>query len=233
METHIRLEPKKSLTVADWAAQNRRHLVVALSSLVAVILVVVVGYVIFNARSAKADEAFGDAMRTYDVAVVAPGTPSAPGVKTYPTAEARAKDANAAFTAVADQYGSTESGKNAKYMAGVTAAEAGQTATAESTLKDVAGSWNADRSSLANLALAQLYIHTGRESDAIAIFEKLTKKPSTAVPAGLAQLQLASLYESQNKPAEAKKIYAQLKDKEKDSPIGELASQKLSGKTDQ
>ncbi|HEX3571761.1 MAG TPA: tetratricopeptide repeat protein, partial [Acidobacteriaceae bacterium] len=59
------------------------------------------------------------------------------------------------------------------------------------------------------------------------LYNELTAKPTTTVPAGLAQLQLAELYESQGKPDLAKKIYAQLKDKDPKGPAGMLAAQKL------
>lgn len=229
METHIRTVKTGSPTLADWANNNRRNLVITVSAVVAVAVVAIAGWAIYSSRSNSAQEQFGNAMQTYDAAVVAPGTPSAPGIKSFPTSEERAKAANAEFTAVAEKYGMTPAGRNAKYMAAVTASEMGQTATAEKQLKDLADSWNSDVASLANLSLAQLYHNTGRDSEAIAIYDKLTKKPSTSVPAGLAQLQLAALYEADNKPAEARKVYAQLKDKEKDSPIGQLAAQKLNG----
>src|SRR3569833_1324161 len=102
-------------------------------------------------------------MHIYETPVAPAGQPVPPGVKTYPSNEERAKAANSAFSAVADKYGMTDAGKNADYMAGVTALEMGQTATAESRLKKVADGWNSERASLANLALAHLYQQTGRD----------------------------------------------------------------------
>src|ERR1700731_4326350 len=105
--------------------------------------------------------------------------------------------------------------------------EEGQTGPAETTLKQVAGGWNGDLAALAKLSLAQLYRQTNRDSQAIDLYNELTAKPATTVPAGLAQLQLAELYEAQGKPELAKKIYAQLKDKDAKGPAGMLAAQKL------
>jgi hypothetical protein len=57
--------------------------------------------------------------------------------------------------------------------------------------------------------------------------------PSTTVPAVLGKLQLAGLYESAGNTAEARKIWAQVKDSDKTGTAGEIASEKLSGKTPQ
>lgn len=233
METHIRKQQDtlSAATVADWANSHRRNLIMMIGGALFGILVVVIGIVVYNSRSEAAQTEFGKAMMVYDTPVAVPGQPVPPGTKTYSTNAERAKEANAAFNAVADKYGATTSGKNAAYMAGVTAIETGQTQTAETQLKKVADGWDKDRASLANLALAHLYEQTGRDSDAIALYDKMTKNPTNAVPAGLAQLQLASLYEAENKPAEAKKIYAALKDADKkgETAIGDMASRKLSG----
>jgi len=171
-------------------------------------------------------------MQTYQAPLVTPGQPADPGVKTYNSTEERAKAANAKFLAVADKYGWTTDGKNAKYLAGLTYLEQGQTQTAETTLKEVSDSWNKELASLAKEALADLYHQTGRDSLAIDIYTQLTDHPTDAVPAGLAQIQLAELYASQGKTDQANKIYAQLKDKDKDAkgtpgPAGSIAAQKL------
>jgi lipopolysaccharide biosynthesis regulator YciM len=121
----------------------------------------------------------------------------------------------------------TPDGKLSRYFAGLTFVEAGQNASAESTLKQVAGGMNADLAALAKLSLAQLYRQTGRDAQAIELYNELTAKSSSTVPPGLAQLQLAELYENQGKPDAAKKIYAQLKDKDPKGPAGQTAAQKL------
>ena len=90
-------------------------------------------------------------------------------------------------------------GKNARYFVGLTYMEMGQTASAEAALKDVAGSWNRNVASLAKLALADLYRQSGRDSQAIDLYNQMTDKPTDAVPAGLAQIQLAELYTAEGK----------------------------------
>jgi len=211
----------------EWASQNRRPILLTGAIVAALIAILVIGGIIYNNRSEKASIAFGDAMQTYQTPLATPGQQVPPGVKTFSSAAERAKAANQLFVRTADTYGMTSSGRLARYFVGLTAIEAGQNATAESTLKQVASSWNSDLASLAKLALAQLYRQTCRDQQAIDVYNDLTAHPSTAVPAGTAQLQLADLYEAENKPELAKKIYATLKDKDAKGPAGMIAAQKL------
>ncbi len=207
--------------------QDRRTLLSILAGIVGVALVVIAIVLLYQQRSAKADLAMGDAMRTLETPVIAPGQPAPAGEKTFSSAEERARAANAQFASVADTYGMTRSGRNAKYLQGVTALQMGQTSTAEQLLKSSADSWNKDIASLAKLSLASLYHGTNRDADAITIYQKLAEKPTTAVPSGLAQLQLADLYASEGKKDQARKIYAQIKDKDPKSAAAEIATQDL------
>jgi tetratricopeptide (TPR) repeat protein len=211
----------------EWATDNRRSVIVTSAILLGAIIVVVLGVVLYNSRASQASVAFGAAMQAYQTPLAAPGQAVPPGVKTYPSVAERAKAANGLFMGVADKYGMTPDGRVSRYFGGLTYMEEGQNAPAESTLKQVASSWNGDLAALAKLSLAQLYRQTGRDSQAIDLYNELAAKPTNTVPPGLAQLQLAELYEAQNKPEMAKKIYAQLKDKDAKGPAGLLAAQKL------
>jgi predicted negative regulator of RcsB-dependent stress response len=211
----------------SWASENRKSVITTVLLLLAVIVVVVVAGAFWAHRTAAAATAFGDAMTVYQTPIATPGQPLPPGTKTFSTAAERAKAANNAFLSVANQYGMTADGRNALYFAGLTSMEAGQNQTAEDTLKKVAGSWNSQIAALANLALANLYRQTGRDQQAIDIYNQLTAKPTDSVPAGLAQLQLADLYTAEGKIDQAHKIYAQLKDKDAKGAAGTIAAQKL------
>jgi len=217
----------------EWAKENRKSVIVTTSLLLGAIILIVAIAVLLNLRSTAAAEAFGEGIQTFEAPLVTPGQPSDPGVKTYNSSAERAKAANAQFVAAADKYGMTSEGRNALYFAGITYKELGQNESAEKALKTVAGSWS-DRelASLAKLALADLYHQTGRDPQAIDLYNQLAAKPTDAVPAGSAQIQLAGLYTDEGKIAEAHKIYAQLKDKDKDAkggegPAGRIAAQKL------
>lgn len=211
---------------------NRNALLGLLGAIAALLIVAAAGYTIFQHRTNSAETAFGEAMQTYQTPIAQPGQQVPPGVKTFQDAKTRAAQAASQFAAVADQYGMTKPGKAARYFQGLSLIEQGQNASAETALKDVASGWNKDYKALAQLALAQLYQQTGRNSDAVNLYEELGKGNAATVPPGLAKLQLAALYESENKTAEANKIYAQLKDSDKDAkgnpgPAGQVAAQKL------
>ncbi len=211
----------------EWATENRRTLIVTTAIALAALAIIVASVFIYNSRKEQASVAFGAAMQAYQTPIAVPGQPVPPGVKTYASANERAKAANDLFMGVANKYGLTPDGKTARYFGGLTYMEAGQTGPAESTLKEVASGWNGDLAALAKLSLAQLYRQTGRDPQAIDLYNELTAKPTTSVPGGIAQLQLAELYETQGKPDLAKKIYAQLKDKDAKGPAGMIAAQKL------
>ncbi len=213
-----------------WASENRRSVIVTAALLLAAILVVVGAAAVYHSRSEAASTAFGGAMQAYQTPLAAAGQQVPPGTKTYGSAVERAKVANGLFNQVADQYGMTPDGKTARYFAGLTYIEAGQNQQAEDTLKKVAGGWNKDLAALARLSLAQLYRQTGRDGQAIEVYNELTAKPTSTVPPGIAQLQLAELYQGENKPDAARKIYAQLKDKDAKGPAGVIAAQKLDPK---
>ena len=211
----------------EWAGRHRRSVILSAAVLLVALVIAGIAAAIYSNRSEKASEAFGSAMQTYQTPLANPGQQVPPGVKTFPSANARAKAASDQFLQVANQYSSTPDGRNARYFAGLTYLEAGQNASAESTLKQVAGGWNKDLANLANLALAQLYRQTSRDAQAVDLYKAITAKPTTSVPAGVAQLQLASLYEGQNKPDQARRIYAELKDKDPKGQAGAIAAQKL------
>lgn len=211
----------------DWASENRHAVIVGSIVVLAAVIVAIIAGVIYSSRSSAATDAFGQAMQVYQTPLADPSQPAPPGVKTFPSAADRAKAANQIFMAAADKYSLVPEGRLARYFGGLTYMESGQNDLAESTLKQVADGWNHDLAALAKLALADLYRRTGRDSQAIDVYNDLTAKPAATVPAGLAQLQLAELYTAEGKPDEARRVYAQLKDKDAKGPAGMIAAQKL------
>jgi tetratricopeptide (TPR) repeat protein len=212
----------------DWLQEHRRNTIIAAVILVIVAALIITSVVVYNSRSAHAKDLFGQAMDIYNTPLAVPGQPTEPGLTTYPTAAARAKAANPLFVQVADKYDWMKTGKNAEYFAGLTYLDMSQTADAEKELKKAAGSHDSGLSALAKIALAGLYRQTGRNSEAVDLYNQVIKNPTVTVPAAEAMLQLASLYETKN-PAEAKKLYAEIKDSNKDTVAGQIATKKLGG----
>ncbi len=191
-----------------------------------VVLVLGVGALIFwNMRSAAADIALGTALDAYSAPLAQPGAPAEQGI--YATATQRAQAANQQFAAVAQQFGWLPQGTKAHYFAGVTDQELGNASGAEAELKIAAKSWDRNLANLANLALAGVYHQTGRDDQAINLYNALAAKPSETVSAGVAQLDLAELYAASGKMDQARALWAKVKDADKDGAAGSIAAQKL------
>jgi tetratricopeptide (TPR) repeat protein len=212
----------------DWLQVNRSNMIATAIAVVLLLAVVITGVVVYNSRTARAEDLFGQAMDIYGTPIAAPGQPSLPGQPSYPTAAARAQAANPLFVQVADHYGWLKTGDNAEYFAGLTYLDMNQTAQAESELKKAADAHDHGLAALAKMALAGLYRQTGRSDQAVDLYRQLIKEPTLTVPASAAKLQLAGLYEATN-PAEAKRLYAELKDQDKTTAAGQIAAQKLNG----
>jgi len=230
-QTKAALKQDKFITTTshglEWASENRRSVITTTVLLLAVIIVLVLAAVVYNNRSSAALDAFGAAMQAYQTPVAQAGEPVPPGVKTYASNAERAKAAQALFADVADKYGMTPSGKNARYFVGLTQIEAGQTQQAEDTLQKVASGWDGDLAALAKFALAQLDRGNGKNDQAEALLKQLIAKPTTTVPAGLAQLQLADLYQAEGNTKAANQQLAELKQNDPKGAAGMEAAQKL------
>jgi tetratricopeptide (TPR) repeat protein len=216
----------------NWLDAHRSTIIKASIVVVAVIAIVLAGAIAYNNRSERAENLFGQAMDIYNTPLTQPGQPTELGAKTYASAADRAKEAHPLFEQVANSYGWFKAGANARYLSGMTAIDMGQTATGENELKQAADSHDSSVAALAKLSLAGLYHQTGRDPQAIELYQQLIAKPTLTVPASMAKLQLAGLYET-TKPAEAKRLYAEIKDQDKTTAAGQIAAQKLQGATPQ
>jgi len=212
----------------SWVSEHRSDVMRWIVGGAAVLVLCIGALIYWSVRSTAADSALGAALDTYDAPLAQPGAPAEKGV--YATSEERSKAANEQFAAVAKQYGWLPEGAKAHYFAGITDRELGQTAAAETELKVAAGSWDRNLQNLAKLALAGLYHQTGRDAQAIDLYNGLAAKPSETVSASVAQLDLADLYAAEGKQDLARKLWAKVKDADKDGAAGQIATQKLGGK---
>ncbi|MGA2252100.1 tetratricopeptide repeat protein [Terracidiphilus sp.] len=214
-------------TGVSWVGEHRSS-VVRWVTIAVVALVVVIGALVFwSVQTNAAENALGAAMDAYSAPLNMPGVPAQTGF--YNTAAERSKAANQKFTDVARQYGYLPVGAKAHYFAGITFQELSQTGSAETELKTAAGAWDKNTANLAKLALAALYHQTGRDSQAIDLYNELIAKPSTTVTAPVAQLALADVYVAEGKKDQARALWAKIKDGDKDGMAGSLAGQKLAG----
>jgi tetratricopeptide (TPR) repeat protein len=215
-------------TGVSWVGENRSTVIRYSIAVVVVLALIVAGLVYYTQRSAAAESALGAAIDVYGAQLAQPGVPETKGV--YNKAADRAKEANREFVAVAKDYGWLPEGAKAHYFAGLTYEELGQNGSAEKELKAATGSMDSGLSSLAKYALAGFYHQTGRDAQAIDLYNALIAKPTSAVPAYTAQLTLADLYASSGKTEQAKQIWAKIKDADKTGAAGSIAAEKLTAK---
>ena len=210
----------------DWTVAHRDKLTYA--GIVAIIILVLGlgGWWYFQQQDDKAGMALGHAIATYTTPLSAAGQPATPGVPSFATAQDRGKAAKEEFKKVAENYSHTNSGELARYFMGLADMEMNNAADAERELKEVAGTRNADTSSLAKMALASVYRRTGRDQEAIKLYKELSDKPSNTVSKSAAQLEMAATYETKD-PQNAKIIYQQIQKDDAKGPAAEIAAQRL------
>jgi len=211
----------------SWALEHQSKLVTA-GVVVAVIVAIALGawwYVDYRDQQAQSE--LSGAIEKFNAPIRPAGQPAVPGELSFASAQERAKATNAEFTRIADKYGFTQSGRMARYFAGITAHDLGDNTNAEKALQMVAGSSYKEIASLAKLALAGLYHDTNRDARAVALYKDLAEHPTASVGKSAAQFMLASLYEESHQPDQARALYQQMQKESPASPVAQLASEKL------
>ena len=210
----------------SWALGHKRNLAGAGIVLAVIVAALAAAWFYFDRQNEQASMALGQAVRTFDRPLRTAGQEPPPDIQTFGSSAERGREAEKQFRAVAEKYPHTRSGEIARYLAGVAAMDAGDTATAERELKAAADSHNDDFSSLAKMALAALYRSTKRDAEALAVYNQLADHPTTAVSKAMALLAKAELLE-RTSPAEAARVYQQIRAEDPTGPIGRLAEQRL------
>ena len=211
----------------SWAVEHQSKLIAAGIVIAVVVAAVLGGWWYVDYRDQQAQRQLAQAIEKFNAPVRPAGTPAAPDMLSFASAQERAKVTNAEFTRIADKYSFTESGRVARYFAGITLHDMGDNAGAEKDLKDVADGRYKEIASLAKVALAGIYHDTNRDPEAIALYKDLADHPTASVGKSTAQFLLASLYEESHQPDQARALYQQMQKESPASPVAQLASQKL------
>lgn len=212
-----------------WTVDHRKIIIIVVIVVAIAAIAAVGGWTMMKNRDDQASKALGEAVRVYSTPLNTPGQQTPPEVKTFDTAKARSEAAHKEFAKVAADFPSTKNGKYAQYMAGVTAAETGDTKKAEELFNLVITARDSDLSSLARLSLASLYAAQKKDADAIKLYKEVIQADSNAMPKVAAQIELASYYEANNNTAEAIKIYEEIQkseesDRKKAAPAAKTTS---------
>src|ERR1017187_10066691 len=147
----------------SWAVEHQSKLTAAVVAVVVLLAVVIGGWAYVNYRDQQGRSELAGAIQKYDAPIRPAGTPATPDMLSFGSIQERAKAANTDFIRIAGKYSFTQSGRVARYFAGVTLHDMGDNAGAEKDLKEVADSRYKEIASLAKLALASIYHDTNRD----------------------------------------------------------------------
>lgn len=210
-----------------WTVEHRSKLIVA-GALAAVILIAGLGgWYYLTQQDQKASLELNQALRTLNAPLRTVGEPAEPDVPSFTSAKDRSTQARKQFQAIVDKYPHTRSSEFARYFLGRISSDLGDNATAESELRPVASSRDADLAALAKFALAAVYRNTNRNQEAIDLYNQLMNKPTETVGKSMAELELAATYQASQQPEEAKRIYQQIQKESPATPAAQIASVKL------
>ena len=207
--------------VVDYTSSHRSSVIrwVVIAAAVALVVGGVLWYT-SHARSQRQQ----DMERAFEV-LAAPVGPDVPaGLKSFPTEDAKRQASLKALSDVVSKDGGSREGMIARYYRGTITAQK-DAKSAEADLKAVADS-SAEVSSLAKIALSQVYAGENRLPDAQALLRSLIDKPNSLVSKEQAQIQLAQLDRTAN-PQEARNILQQIKSSDPviTGAVRELSSQ--------
>ncbi len=178
---------------------------------IALALIIIAAAVYGYTRSKRAERqlALGKVLETYNAPVMDP--PPAE-IKAFRTEEEKNQAIVKGCNELIQKYAGSDEAALATYLLGANAADQGDLDAAERYLKRAAEDASREYASLAEFALAQLYVSRGKEADAEKLLRSLVEKPTVLVTKEQASLKLAELLKK-SRPEEARKLAAPLQNK--------------------
>ena len=177
----------------------------AIAAGVVVIALAIYGFLTY--RAGVRDDALRVALQNQDATV---GGQSEEGRPSFPTQEAKDAAIKKSLTDVADKYAGSEEGEIARYYLGTMAADKGDLATAEKSLRSVADHAGKNYASLAKLSLASVLQAQHKASEGEQLLRSLVASPTDFVSKDQATIALARYLTGTN-PAEARKLLEPLR----------------------
>ena len=193
----------------DFFEEHRTEIVRYGAAALAVGAIVVLLLVYRGHQHTVRQEALAKAIEVQEAPVGqgAPGTPI-----TFPTQDAKDKEAIKVFSELAATYSGTDEGYIAEYYLGCIAADQGKVGEADKRFSSVAGSAGKKYASLAKLSLGQLYFAEGKPDLGEKTLRSLMDNPTVFVSKDQAAIMLARVL-APTKPAEARKLLDPLRAK--------------------
>jgi TolA-binding protein len=195
--------------------ENRERVVIGLVALVLVIAVVG-GYLYWRNRTENnANAAFGQAMAITQSPIVpaptVPGATQAPG--TYPTEQARADAALAAFRGVIDEYPSTTAADGARYHSAALLLALRRLPEAEAAFREsIDAGGGTVYASVSQLGLAEALIDQGRYDDGIRMLNDLVGQRDGDLPVDAILMRLGRASQKAGRSQEARAFFRRVID---------------------
>jgi TolA-binding protein len=213
--------------------QERKRETTAIVALLAVAIVVAIGYFVWRERvQTRAHALLAEAVTVQAARVGPPAAAGAPaGGLTYPTERERAQAALAKLKAAADAYPSTDAGLYARYQEGATLMALGTpspAATAYQQVIDQAGS-SSVYGQMARLGLAEAQTRSGQFDQAINTYKELSLRKDSTLPVDGILMQLGRAYLEAGKRTDAQQTFTRLVDEFPESPFTGDARRELEG----
>jgi predicted negative regulator of RcsB-dependent stress response len=177
-------------------------------------------------QTVRASAGFDDAMKDFQARILAPGETAQPGETTFADDKTKYTDTSKKFANVAAQYPRTRPGQLAKYYEALSFERMMKDDDAKKLLEELIGSGDDEFAAMAKLELAGLDDRTGKEDEAVKLYQELLTKPTVLVPKPVVLLALAEHYTPKN-PTEAAKYFGQIKSEFPGTPIAQQAEQEL------
>jgi predicted negative regulator of RcsB-dependent stress response len=193
----------------DFFEEHRTEILRYGLAALAVAAIAVLFLVYRSHRQSSRQEALAKAIAVQE-APVEQGGAGAP--VTFPTQDAKDKEAVKEFSELATQYSGTDEGYIAEYYLGCIAADQGKLGEADKRLNSVANSAGKQYSSLAKLALGQLYFAEGKPALGKQMLQSLMEHPTVFVSKDQATVVLAKSL-APTDPAGARKLLDPLRAK--------------------
>ena len=153
------------------------------------------------------EERLADSIQIQEAPV---GAPPQPGVRTFPTEEAKRAEVVKAFTAIVNEYPGTTEAYIAQNFIGAIAADRGKLDEARKHFQSVVDSGDKNFSSLAKVSLAQIDFAENRTAEGEKLLRDLMDHPTDLVSKEQAIMVLARGI-GKTKPAEARKLLEPLR----------------------
>lgn len=194
-------------SIWDWAAAHKAEVIRYGSLTVAVVLIAAGIFYYMRYQANAREEALAAALRIDNAGV---GPNPQPGMLNFATQDEKDKAWQKAFTDLATKYHGSQEGSIAEMYLASAAADKGNLAEAEKRYKDVMDSAPKAYSSMAGIALSQVYAAEGKTDEAEKLLRDYIAHPTVTVSKDEATIQLAELIARKN-PDQARKMLEPLR----------------------